>query len=400
MGRLISITICFCLGASASADWKEFRGQRGASAVDTSLPIQFGGEQNERVDWKTELPGRAVNGAIVIGDQVIATSSSGKNQKRLHVFSLNDETGQVQWERRLWATGRTLCHPLSAMAAPTPASDGEAIFAFFATNDLVCLSLDGDVRWIRALSLEYPGAFDDRGLASSPCLAGDTLVVQIACEDDSNVFGIDKQSGKTKWVLPIAKSTNWASPCEILVNGRPMVMLQSAERLIVLDPESGDEWGSYEAEGNLIPSPAFADGLCLLPANGMTALRLQEAESDFEVLWEEAKVAAEATSPVIAGEHFFVIRSPNLLTAARLADGDVVWKARLEGSGFWATPLVAGEQLYVPNTDGTVHVVRLEDGEVLASNEFNTEILGSPAASDEALYLRATDAVIKVGGPS
>ncbi len=382
----------------ARADWLQFRGPQGLSATAETLPVEFGGEAGQNIAWKTPLPGRAVNSPIVVGDQVIATASSGQGQKRLHMLSLDDKTGEIQWQRRFLATGRTQCHPLSAVAAPTPSSDGERIFALFSSNDLVCLDLDGNPLWLRALTVENPNAFDDRGLASSTWVTGDTLIVQVGCSGDSFAMGIDTATGKTKWRRPLAKTTSWSTPSNVTLFDEPLVMLQSAERLLIIAPETGDIRYSLRAEANLIPSPTMAGETVLLPANGLTAVKFIEGDEEGEIAWQEAKVGAESSSPVAFGDQdqqFLVIRRPGILTAASVEDADIAWKTRLKGNSFWATPLVTPSHIYVTNSEGLIQVLT-HDGEIVAENDLAEEILGSPAASRNSLYLRGTSSLIKV----
>ncbi|MEM7315022.1 MAG: PQQ-binding-like beta-propeller repeat protein, partial [Planctomycetota bacterium] len=318
-------------------DWKQFRGPQGLSRVEFELPTEFGGEDNTNIAWQTTLKGRAVNGPVVVGKHVIATSSSGPKLRRLHVFSLDNESGKVNWERRFWATGRTLCHPLSAIAAATPSTDGKRVFVLFSSNDLFCLDLDGNLLWMRALNVEHANAFDDRGMASSTWLANNTLVVQVACAGDSFVLGLDPATGKNKWRHPLAKTTNWATPADVMVGDKKLVMIQSADELMLVEPESGKIAHSFAAEGNLIPSPAAAGDIILLPAKGLTAVRFQPDEEEGEELWQAMKVGAESSSPVADGKgSFLVIRNPGILTRASLETGKVLWKKRLKGSGFWS----------------------------------------------------------------
>jgi len=125
-----------------------FRGPNaGSVSIDSKVPIKFGGEQKENVAWRTELPGRSVGGVIVLGDQAITTSSSGMDQRRLHLISVSTKDGAIQWQQEFVARGRPFCHPTSANAAPTPASDGKHIFAFYSSNDLACVDLDGNLIW-------------------------------------------------------------------------------------------------------------------------------------------------------------------------------------------------------------------------------------------------------------
>ena len=105
------------------------------------------------------------------------TASSGVEQDRLHVVCLSTKTGAKLWERQFWATGRTMTHPKTCVAANTPCSDGQRLFCQFSSNDILCLDLDGNVLWLRGLGRDYPNASNSLGMAASPIVVGDTLVV-------------------------------------------------------------------------------------------------------------------------------------------------------------------------------------------------------------------------------
>ena len=124
------------------------------------------------------------------------------------------------WHRQFWATGRTLCHPTSANAAPTPSSDGRRIFAFYSSNDLVCLDLHGNLKWYRGLAFDYPHAGNDAGMASSPLVIGKTVVVQMENQGDSFAAGIDVETGRNRWRLARERDASWASPTPLIDAGR------------------------------------------------------------------------------------------------------------------------------------------------------------------------------------
>ena len=139
----LAASFCFFCGA----DWLQFRGTRHTNiAGDAKLPVSFSDKEN--VAWKADLPGRGPSSPIIVDDRVIVTCSGGlgedykQHQDHLHILCFDSKTGKELWRRRFWATGRTHSHPFSANAAPTPASDGKLIFAFYSSNDLVCLDLD------------------------------------------------------------------------------------------------------------------------------------------------------------------------------------------------------------------------------------------------------------------
>lgn len=395
--RATCIVLCLLSTApSIAAEWLQFRGPDGASySAQTELPA----DENigRAIVWKKELPGRAVSGPIVVGDRVIATSSAGPKDEQLFVHCHDAATGEPLWQRKFWATGRTLHHPTSATAAPTPASDGERIFAFFSSNDLFCLDLDGNLLWLRGLTADHPGAYNDTGMASSPLVIGDTVIVQVECFGDSFAAGIDKHTGETRWRLKRAATANWTSPIALARPQGTLVLLQSSDRLSAHDPHTGEEQWAHTAECSTIPSATVVGDTIFLPAGGITTLRV--GDNAPAVLWRENRLAPNTASPVIVDQRVYIINGAGVLVCGDTQTGNVEWQTRLTGP-FWATPVVAGQHLYALNQDGQLQIVRLPSGsgkgEVVARFELEDAAFGSPAIGDGAMYLQTEKHLWKI----
>ena len=198
--RLIA-TCLLCLFAvcpGLKADWRGFRGTAADSlAADEMLPLDW--ESDDVVAWSVELPGRGLSCPIVIGERVVLTASSGYRQDQLHVLCFSAGDGELLWERQFWATGRTTSHPKTCVAAPTPSSDGERIFATYSSNDVACLDLDGNLLWYRGLTHDYPNASNSLGMSSSSVVVGETLVVMVENDTDSFTTGLDTGTGEELW---------------------------------------------------------------------------------------------------------------------------------------------------------------------------------------------------------
>ena len=164
--------------------------------------------------------------------------------------------GRVAFAPLILST-RTFSHPASAIAAPTPASDGERIYAFFSSNDLICLNLDGDLQWYRGLSHDYPKAGSDVGMASSPVVINGTVVVQIENQGNSFAVGINSLSGETRWRVPRAPTANWSSPAVLPGKGKrkTAVLLQSPGGMTGHDPVTGNQLWKLEESFSTVVSP-------------------------------------------------------------------------------------------------------------------------------------------------
>ena len=399
----VGASLCFAGGA----DWLQFRGNDGTSvAPDKQLPIAWGKKPaddkdalGENVAWRADVPGRGVSGPIVVSGKVIVTSTSGFKHDRLHVLAYDAANGALLWERQFWATGRTLCHPTSSVAAPTPASDGESIFAFYSSNDLVCLDLEGNLKWFRGLSYDSPTAANDVGMAASPLVVGQTVVVQVENKGDSFAAGLDTATGETRWRLAREQAMNWTSPA-VLRGKTPAddaVLLQSPGVLSAVRPETGDLLWSYATGCSIIPSLTTDQGLVYLPAAGLTALKPSDRPgSHVEVAWSDAKLGPASSSPVVYDGKVYVINGAPALTCAEAATGKVLWRLRLSGK-FWATPVLAGDHLYCVSEQGLAQVVKLGDeGQIAAENDFGEPVLGTPAVADGAIYFRSDSHLFKI----
>jgi outer membrane protein assembly factor BamB len=383
----------------SAADWRQFRGtDLTGVAADSRLPTQFDVKTGENVAWTKPLLGKGVSGPIVVRDRVFVTASSGPvTQNRLHVLAFDAKTGQQVWKRDFWATGRCYHHPTSANAAPTPASDGERIFAFFSSNDLVCLDLDGNLLWYRGLAHDYPKAGNDVGMSSSPVVVGKTVVVQIENQGDSFAAGIDTETGETRWRIDRPHAANWASPGMLrLKDGKELVLLTSGKGLTAHDPLTGEQKWSYDSGCSIIPSVTAANGRIYLPANGLTVLDAGEGSAP-SLAWESNKVVPGNSSPVVDGDKVYTLRG-SVLVCGNEKDGDVLWQERVKGT-FWATPVIAGEHAYCVNQEGQCLVVQLgEKGQVVSTNELGEAVLGTPAVAGDALYIRGEKHLIKIAG--
>ena len=101
--------------AAIAGDWPQFRGPDSTGiASDDKIPAK------PKLDWSAPLPGRGLSSPIIVGGKVFVTCSSGPAQDRLHVIAFNAADGAKLWERQLQATGRTMSHPKTSVAACTP----------------------------------------------------------------------------------------------------------------------------------------------------------------------------------------------------------------------------------------------------------------------------------------
>lgn len=382
---------------SAAGDWPQFRGPGAlSSAPDARPPVTWNERQN--IAWRIDLPGRGPSSPIVVRDRVLVTATSGFRHDRLHVLCFAAVDGQPLWERQFWATGRTATHSSISGAAPTPASDGQHVYAFFSSNDLFCLDLDGNLVWYRGLSYDYPKAGSDVGMASSPLVVDGVVVVQLENQSDSFAAGLDAASGETRWRVERPARSSWTSPIALPGLGRrkTAVILQSSSCVTAHDVQTGDELWRFTEPVAGISSSVFRDGWLLVPMRGLTALRFSDESNAPEIVWDANRMRPGSPSPLIHDGRVYVINNANV-RCGDAKTGELLWFVRLKGT-HWATPVLAGGHLYCVNQDGEMQVVRVGDkeGEVVAENRFDETMHATPAVAGDALYVRSDKHLWKI----
>ncbi|MCA9232603.1 MAG: PQQ-binding-like beta-propeller repeat protein [Planctomycetales bacterium] len=392
---VLAVLCASCITRSTqAADWPMFRGPGGRSigeAVD--LPLEWAVDVGQNIAWQVDLPGRGVSSPIVVDGKVYLTASSGPNRNHLHILAFESQSGEKLWHRKFWATGRTLCHETSAVAAPTPASDGTRVFAYFSSNDIVALDLEGNLLWMRGLALDYPGAGNDIGLSSSPAVVDDVVVVQCEAQGNSFVAALDTSDGSTRWDTKRPEKSNWSTPVAIsqTIEGEEVeaVLLHSAESLGALRADSGEVLWELPLECDTISSSVF-DTELFVPAGGLRVFDLSKKSSLLTgPIWSEPKLKSGSPSPVVVDGLVYVINSAGVLTCGSLESKQLLWRKRLGGS-FWATPVAVGNYLYCINATGQSFVVdAASGGEIVSECEFGEDILASPAVADNALFVRS-----------
>jgi outer membrane protein assembly factor BamB len=353
-----------------------------------------------KIDWTVPLPGRGLSSPIVVGDKVFITCASGPEQERLHLFCFKAGDGSKIWERQLKATGRTMTQPKNCVAAPSPCSDGKHVFAIWSSNDLAAFDLEGNLLWLRGLTMDYPNVSNSLGMAASLLVVGDAVVVPVENDSESYTLGIDAKTGVNLWKMDRPKAANWTTPIvwHPKDGGAPHVLLQSKEGLTAVDPATGSPLWSYtEGAATMSSSVATAD-MVLAASHGITALQPQSKGAPPKQLWRIEQMNTSTASPIVVGGHIYVMNSAGVLAQASLADGTKGWKLRLKGP-FSSSPVAAGDRILAVNEKGLVQVVdtTAPDGAVLGELQLPLQgkefVLSTPSLSGDHVFIRADSAL-------
>lgn len=231
-----------------ASEWSQFRGPNASGISELAkVPAEFGIDRN--VLWRTSLP-PGHSSPVLSKDKLFVT---GLEDERLFTFALDRHTGRVLWRREAPRPRKQPMQPTNHPASTSPVTDGANVFVFFPDFGLLAYGPDGNELWRMPLGpLNNPF-----GHASSPVLAGDTLLM--LCDQDTGSFllALDKRTGRTRWRKdrPIAQR-GYATP----VLYKQQVLVAGSYRLTSYDLATGNEiWYIRGLPWQIKPTPVISD---------------------------------------------------------------------------------------------------------------------------------------------
>jgi outer membrane protein assembly factor BamB len=439
----LAIALVSLTGATVTAaDWPHWRGPNGTgSTVETGLPVKWSATDN--VAWKAPIAGLGVSTPIVSGNRVIVTSQIGASARRqgnhprlvqggdpvaageralgagrpsastdgrtfFIVEAFDRASGKRQWEYRLEAAGSMPdVHDKHNMASSSPVTDGQMVYAWFATGQIVALDMSGRVAWQRHLGKEISPYDVVWGHSSSPALFEDTLLLLCDHTSASYLLALDKRTGKEKWKADRGKGkSSYSTPLVVTGPSGPEVIVNSSERVDAYNARTGEPlWYTGGTNRFPVPSPLFHDGIIYMSrgyrSSPYMAVR-PGGKGDItksHVVWENTTGGPYISSLVHDNGLIYMATDVGAVTVVDAKDGSRVWQQRIDGV-FSASPVAADGKIYFVSENGETIVVRSgRTPEVLSRNDLGERQIASPAISNGQIFIRTDDHLFAIGKP-
>ena len=406
----LTLTLLAASGADDES-WSRFRGPNGSGvSAGRGLPVEFG--PGKDAAWSVDVPfGRS--SPVLTADAVFLT---GADEERLYVVCLDRESGAVRWERHVERRHSEELYSANDSASPTPVTDGENVYAFFPERGLVSYDRAGKERW----QLPLGPFISFYGMAASPILAGDTLVLLCDQQQGSYLLAVDVDTGAVRWRTEReGMIESWATPVLYPADDPEQVIAFGTFFVCGYSLETGAEEWRKEGVGYTPVCSPILDGdqlyVCVpyhaeQPLPGFDALLAGDAN-------EDGKLArAELSGPMV--EHFgwadadkdgFIDRAEwqfcvdgmsskdfglVAIDLAPLSEGGEVrevWR-HTKGLPSIASPLLVEGVIYLVKNGGIFTALDSTTGEVRARERIeglDAEISASPVAADGKIYIAA-----------
>lgn len=403
-----------------AADWPQWRGPTGDGiSTETNVPLRW--SKSENVLWKVPLPGLGSSTPIIAGDRVYVTSQmgdgpfegrsrdfegaatarrTGETEKvRFLVHAFDRKSGKELWRYTLPADGGLQpVHVKHNLASPSCVTDGERVYAWFGTGQLIALSLDGKLVWSRHLGKEF-GPFDVLwGHGSSAALYKDSLLLLCDHPPGAYLLSVDARTGKNRWKVDRGKERrSYTTPFVIRSGDHDELILNTNEGLEGVSPTTGERlWKAGEMNRVPVPTPVFHGGV-LYVNRGYTSSPYMAVRPGGKVEWEVKTGAPYVSSLLYYQGLLYMANERGIVSLADSADGATLWRERL-GSVFSASPVAANGHVYITSEEGTTYVFAAgREKKLVAENAIGERTLASLAISNGNIFVRTDEHLYCIG---
>ncbi|MCL4817686.1 MAG: PQQ-binding-like beta-propeller repeat protein [Vicinamibacteria bacterium] len=334
--------------------WPQFMGPNRDATLPGPRLADFASRAPRRL-WSQPI-GTGWSG-FAVRDGLALTLEQRGDEEALVAYEA--ETGKVRWMSS-WPA-----HYTSGLAGDgprsTPTIDGAEVFAIGARGTLSAHDLASGRRlWMRDTASENGATLPEWGVAGSPLVRGELVIVNPGGPGGRSLVAYDRRSGERVWSGGDDRAS-YSSPFVARLLGREQVVIWNATSVTGHDPDSGSvlwrqEW-TKQGEKVSKPLALGEDGLLVSAGYGVGAKRFRLAADGGAIrsslVWESPRLKAKFTN-VVLHEGFLYGLDDGVLTCVDPESGERRWRAGRYGHG---QVILVGGQLLVMAESGELVLV-------------------------------------------
>jgi outer membrane protein assembly factor BamB len=383
---ILAITALLGTFSIAAADWPVWRGAKGDGTTTETV-----NSLGDTPLWEINV-GSGYSAVSIYKGKLL---TSGNKDDLDIIYCLDAATGKEIW------TYVIKCPATKNYPGPraTPVTDGSNVYMVSRNGDLACVELNsGKLKWSKSKLASGSVKNLKWGLASSVLLHDGMAIVNIG----SKGMAFNAATGEPVW-----QSTgegNYSTPVAFSYNSKNYLAIFSAEKLLILEPRSGNEIASYPWEtkynvnaadpliiddgARILISSAYDHGSALLNFDGKTLKKV----------WENKNLCSHFTTPIVIDGIVYGVNGTGSgkFCAIKLSDGASCWQSKVKFGAF----IQAGDKLVYIEDDGTLNLINpsAEKCEVLKTvkipNLGAVKCWTMPVVADGKIYCRNANGML------
>jgi outer membrane protein assembly factor BamB len=347
----------------AAQDWNQWRGpSRSGVAASFTPPTSW--PDRAKLVWK--VPAGIGHASPVVADGRIYLFSRVGEQEAVTSYDL--ASGKQVWRRTYDAPYQVNPAATTHGKGPksTPAHDRGRVYTFGISGVLSAWQAkDGQLAWRTDFRKEYSRTSPDYGVAMSPLVTGDMVIVHAGGSGNGALTALDAAKGSIRWAWK-GDGPSYASPIVARFSGAPQVITQSERRIVSVGASDGRllwQIPFTTAFDQNIVTPVVVDDLLIYSGNQqpLTAVRVSQHAGKWlaSQMWQNEALPNYMSTPVAVGDTLYGLtqRGRGQFYAADARSGKTLWTTRgREGDN--AALVTWGDLLIATTTEGELVVAR------------------------------------------
>ena len=372
-----------------------FRGPFGQGVIyHKNIPTEWDGSTGTNILWKSPIPKHGFNSPVVWGDKLFI---AGADDQSREVYCYNRADGKLLWTGKAGnISGSPATMPRvtedTGLSAPTVTTDGQQVYAIFATGDVVAFDMAGERVWAKNL-----GVPDNHyGHSSSLMVWDNKLIIQYDTNKGGKVMALSTATGEPVWETTRDSKISWASPVLVQVDGKYQLVLTADPIVAGYDVQTGKELWSVECMmGEVGPSVGYSDGV-VYAANEYATMVAIDVKTQ-KILWDDDMFLPEAASPLAHDGLLFIATSYGVLVCYNAKTGEEYWEHDV-GRTLYSSPMYADGKLFMMDNDGVMRIYEFgKEMKLIAENELGETAGATPAFADGRIYIRGENNLYCIG---
>jgi outer membrane protein assembly factor BamB len=382
----LALLFVFSIARTGAADWPQFLGPtRNNHSPETNLAFSWRKDGPPAL-WRMKV-GQGWSGPVVASNRVVLFHRVGENET---VEALNATNGIRLWRAEYPSTYRD-DFGFEEGPRATPAIDGPRVFTFGANGFLNAWDFaTGANLWRIDTRRQFQNDKGFFGIACSPLVEGNAVILNLGGKDGAGVVAFDKASGKVLWKAT-SQEASYSSPIAATILGQRRLFVFARKGLVALTPDTGKvlwefPWAPRIEASVSAATPLVIDDTIFISASygaGAALLRFRDAKP--EVIWSGDDILSNHYATSVHHHGFlygFDGRQEQRahLRCVDLQTGKVRWSEEHFGSG---ALMVSGDKLLILTERGEL-ISALASPEKFSSLA-RAQILGLDLRSHPAL---------------
>ncbi len=353
-------------------EWPDWRGEnRDGKWNEDGVVEQFDRPVTEPV-WSVPLnPG--YSGPTVADGRVYVTDRIEKPEPSERVLCFDAQTGKEIWEHEYECVYEGVGYPAGPRASVV-INEGKA-YSLGTMGHFFCFDAKtGEVIWQKDLDEEYTINMPIWGIASTPLIVDEKIIVHVSGSDNACVVAFDKNTGEEIW-RNLDDRAGYSAPVLIEGYGERVLVNWTEHSLSGLNTETGEifwriPWKT--GSGMSISTPVLYNDHIFVSAfySGSLLVNLGDDYTTAEKVWQRSGESERKTdalhcvinTPVIIDDYIYGVDSYGELRCLEFSTGDRIWEDQTAvDHGRWANIhfIEKGDKIWMFNEHGELIISEL-----------------------------------------